>query len=82
MTKVLIVEDSDTVRMDLRTIIPWGKEGYEIVGEARNGSIGLEMYRNLMPDIGSRMLDLFCLLRIRNLNMPRKQSILVSIPIL
>lgn len=51
MTKVLIVEDSDTVRMDLRTIIPWGKEGYEIVGEARNGSIGLEMYRNLMPDI-------------------------------
>ena len=51
MIRVLLVEDLDIVRDDLKNLIEWEKEGYEIVGEARNGEIGLAKYRELHPDI-------------------------------
>ena len=51
MIKILLVEDLDIVRDDLKNLIDWEASGYEIVGEARNGEIGLAMFRELHPDI-------------------------------
>lgn len=48
---MLLVEDLDIVREDLKHLIDWEKEGYEIVGEARNGEVGLNKFRQLHPDI-------------------------------
>ena len=51
MIKILLVEDLDIVREDLKNLIDWESEGYQIIGEARNGEIGLSMFRELRPDI-------------------------------
>lgn len=51
MYKVLIVEDSDIIREDIKRLINWTKHGYELVTEARNGEEGLEMFRKYNPDI-------------------------------
>lgn len=46
---ILIVEDNDMMRAILRSILR-GEE-YDVVGEARNGVIGVEMAERLKPDI-------------------------------
>lgn len=46
---ILIVEDNDMMRTILRSILR-GEE-YDVVGEARNGVIGVEMAGRLKPDI-------------------------------
>lgn len=51
MTRVLLIEDLDIVREDIKNIIDWKTEGFEIVGEASNGETGLKMFRALRPDI-------------------------------
>lgn len=47
--KVLIVDDNDLMRTLLRGILR--HEEYQIVGEAKNGVIALDMVERLMPDI-------------------------------
>jgi len=47
--KVLIVDDSAFMRLTLKTLLE--KNGYEVVGEAENGKIGVEKYKELRPDI-------------------------------
>lgn len=47
--KILIVDDNEVMRALLRGILR--NEEYEIVGEARNGAIALEMTDLLRPDI-------------------------------
>jgi len=49
MRTVLIVDDSALMRTLMRTIVT--KNGYEVVGEADNGSLGVEKYKELLPDI-------------------------------
>jgi len=49
MAKVLIVDDAAFMRMMLKDIL--SKEGYEIVGEAENGAIAIEKYKELTPDL-------------------------------
>ena len=49
MKKVLIIDDSSVVRRLIKYIVT--KNGYEVVGEASNGRIGLKKYKDLLPDI-------------------------------
>ncbi len=46
---VIIIDDNDISRMLLRSILR--SAGYEVVGEATNATKGIEMIRELKPDI-------------------------------
>lgn len=46
---VMIVDDNDMMRAILRGILR-GEE-YEVIGEARNGNIAIEMAERLKPDV-------------------------------
>ncbi|WEK54628.1 MAG: response regulator [Candidatus Cohnella colombiensis] len=49
MGKVLVVDDAAFMRMMLKSIVQKG--GHEVIGEAENGSVGVEMYASLKPDL-------------------------------
>ncbi len=49
MKNVLIVDDAAFMRMSLKMTLE--KNGYEIVGEAANGKIAIDKYKELQPDI-------------------------------
>jgi len=49
MAKVLIVDDAAFMRISIKNMLT--KNGYEVVGEAENGVIGVELYKELHPDI-------------------------------
>jgi len=48
MKTVLIVDDSSFMRRSIKKILI--KNGYDVVGEANNGRIGVEKYKELNPD--------------------------------
>ena len=48
-TKVLIVDDAAFMRMMLRDIL--AKNGFEVVGEADNGKVAVQMYSEVKPDV-------------------------------
>lgn len=47
--RVLIVDDAAFMRMMLRDIL--SKNGFEVVGEAENGKVAVQMYGELKPDV-------------------------------
>ncbi|MFZ5943696.1 MAG: response regulator [Bacillota bacterium] len=47
--KVLIVDDAAFMRMMIKDIL--SKNGYEVVGEAENGKVAVEKYKELHPDL-------------------------------
>jgi len=47
--RVLIVDDAAFMRMMIKDIL--GKNGYEIAGEAENGSVAVDKYKEIKPDI-------------------------------
>lgn len=47
--KVLIVDDAAFMRMMIKDILT--KNGYEVVGEAENGQVAVDKYRELKPDL-------------------------------
>ena len=49
MKKLLIVDDAAFMRLSIRNMLE--KYDIEIVGEAENGAIAIEMYKELHPDI-------------------------------
>lgn len=49
MARVLICDDAAFMRMMLRDILV--KYGYEVCGEAPNGTVALEKYKELKPDL-------------------------------
>ena len=49
MTRILIVDDAMFMRKTIRLILE--KNGFEVVGEARNGLEAVNMYEELHPDI-------------------------------
>lgn len=51
MYTVLIVEDEILVSVGLKNMVRWSDLNMVIVGEARNGQQGLEMYREKKPDL-------------------------------
>ena len=49
MSKVLIVDDAAFMRISIKNMLT--KNGYEVVGEAENGAVGVELFKDLHPDI-------------------------------
>ncbi len=47
--KVLIVDDAAFMRMMIKDILT--KNGYEVVGEAENGQVAVEKYKEVDPDL-------------------------------
>ena len=47
--RVLIVDDAAFMRMMLRDILT--KNGYELAGEAPNGAVAVEKYKETQPDL-------------------------------
>lgn len=47
--RVLIVDDSTYIRSSLRTLL--GEQGYEVVGEAKNGEMAIDLAMELKPDV-------------------------------
>ena len=46
---MLIVDDASFMRMMIKEILE--KNGYEVVGEAENGNVAVEKYKELSPDL-------------------------------
>ncbi|WP_163578923.1 response regulator transcription factor [Gracilibacillus saliphilus] len=51
MLKVLFIDDEPLIREGLASIIDWNDYGYQVVGTAENGKVGLEKIRTLKPDV-------------------------------
>ncbi len=49
MARILIVDDAKFMRMTLTNILQKGN--HQVVGEADNGRMGIELYKELKPDI-------------------------------
>ena len=49
MATVLIVDDAAFMRISIKNMLT--KNGYDVIGEAENGAVGVEMYKDLKPDI-------------------------------
>lgn len=49
MSSVLVVDDAAFMRLNLKNIIE--DIGYEVVGEAENGKISIQKYKDLNPDL-------------------------------
>ncbi|MCL6635393.1 MAG: response regulator [Peptococcaceae bacterium] len=47
--RILIVDDAAFMRMMIKNIVT--KNGYEVVGEAENGAVAVELYKQLKPDL-------------------------------
>lgn len=49
MKKVLVVDDAAFMRLTLKTMLE--KNGFEVIGEANNGSMAIAMYKELNPEL-------------------------------
>lgn len=49
MAKVLVVDDAAFMRISIKNYLT--KNGFEVVGEAENGIVAVERYKELKPDI-------------------------------
>ena len=49
MARVLIVDDAAFMRMMIKDILE--KNGFEVVGEAPNGIVAVELYKKEKPDV-------------------------------
>ncbi len=47
--KILIVDDAAFMRMMIKEVLT--KNGFDVVGEAENGRIALDKYKELSPDL-------------------------------
>lgn len=47
--RILIVDDAAFMRMMIKNIV--SKNGYEVVGEAENGQVAVELYKQQKPDL-------------------------------
>jgi two-component system response regulator YesN len=51
MWKLMIADDEPRIRRGLRNVLPWSDLGIEIVGEAEDGLVALELAKQLQPNI-------------------------------
>ncbi|OPY57253.1 MAG: Chemotaxis protein CheY [Pelotomaculum sp. PtaU1.Bin035] len=47
--RILIVDDAAFMRMMIKNIVT--KNGYEVIGEAENGKVAVELYKQHKPDL-------------------------------
>jgi len=47
--RILIVDDAAFMRMMIKDVLT--KNGYEVCGEAENGAVAVEKYKELAPDL-------------------------------
>ncbi|MDR1160468.1 MAG: response regulator [Syntrophomonadaceae bacterium] len=47
--RVLVVDDAAFMRMMIKDIL--SKNGYDVVGEAENGAVAVEKFKELTPDL-------------------------------
>ena len=83
MPRILLVDDSRLVRLTIRTVLQRAG-GFEIVGEAENGREGVDMAKELNPDVVTLDIEMpvmngiECLRRLRVLS-PAKVVVLSSL---
>ena len=81
MARVLIVDDAAFMRISIKNMLT--KNGYDVAGEAENGRIGVEKYKELSPDVVTmditmpEMSGLDALKEILRYN-PKAQIVMVS----
>ena len=51
MIKVLVIDDDSVARTNIKTLINWEKNGYEICGEAVNGVEAIQLIKKVEPEI-------------------------------
>lgn len=51
MYKVMIIDDEETIREGLRSVINWNEHNCSIIGEAEDGDEGVRLITALRPDI-------------------------------
>lgn len=83
MIKALLVDDEEWIRLGIRNQINWGLIGIEIIGEASNGIIALEMMEQYNPqivlsDIKMPMMDGIQLMEAVHLRYPDTIIIVIS----
>lgn len=49
MKKVLIIDDALFMRASLKMMLE--RNGFQVIGEAENGAVGIEKFKELRPDI-------------------------------
>jgi two-component system, chemotaxis family, chemotaxis protein CheY len=49
MKRVLIVDDASFIRLAVKTLLE--ENGFKVVGEAASGDEGIQLYKELQPDI-------------------------------
>ena len=49
MAKIMIVDDAAFMRITIKNMLK--KSAHQVVGEAENGSVAVDRYETLMPDI-------------------------------
>ena len=49
MSTVLVVDDAAFMRMSIKKVLE--RHGFEVVGEAENGLVGVAKYQELRPDL-------------------------------
>lgn len=47
--KILVVDDAAFMRMMIKEVLT--KNGFEVVGEAENGAVAVDKYKELSPDL-------------------------------
>jgi len=49
--KIMIIDDEPLIRIGMKTIVPWEKNGYEIVGDVGDGEEAIKVAEKTRPDI-------------------------------
>ena len=49
MKRILVVDDAAFIRMMVKNLLT--ARGYEVIGEAENGQVAVEKYKELKPDL-------------------------------
>jgi two-component system chemotaxis response regulator CheY len=49
MVKVLVVDDAAFMRITIKNTLT--KNGFDVIGEAENGAVAVEKYKELKPDV-------------------------------
>ena len=83
MIKVLIIDDDSVARTNIKTLIDWEKNGYEICGEAVNGIEAILLIKKVEPeivitDMSMPVMDGIALIEYLEQNYPQIKTIALS----